>query len=112
MLFRSTKVTADKLQSAWKKAGSPTDSAAIEQILTQAGVNPQVISTVFKTNNIPVSQSTTAAQEMPAVMTPNREQPATSQQSASTRLPDVSKLTPEQKQKLIKIIDQRLAELG
>ena len=50
---------------------------------------------------------------MPAVMTPNREQPAqTQQQPTAGRLPDVSKLTPAQKQQLIALIDQRLAQLG
>jgi len=44
----TTKVTTDKLQSAWKKAGSPTDSNAVAAILAQAGVNAEVVNTVYK----------------------------------------------------------------
>ena len=40
----TTKVTADKLNSAWTKAGSPTDSDAVAQILQSAGVDPAVVS--------------------------------------------------------------------
>jgi hypothetical protein len=42
-----TKVTADKLKSAWLKAGSPTDSDQVYGIMTQAGVAPQVLDTVY-----------------------------------------------------------------
>ena len=35
----TTKITADKLQSAWDKTGNPPDSAAIEQFLQQQGVD-------------------------------------------------------------------------
>jgi len=44
----TTKVTADKLKKAWKKAGSPTDSNAVAAILAQAGVNAEVVNTVYK----------------------------------------------------------------
>jgi hypothetical protein len=40
----TTKITADKLNSAWTKAGSPTDSEAIAQIIQDAGVDPAVVS--------------------------------------------------------------------
>jgi hypothetical protein len=49
----TTKVTADKLKSAWTKAGSPTDSDQVYGILTQAGVAPQVLDTVYKSMNVP-----------------------------------------------------------
>ena len=45
----TTKVTADKLNSAWKKAGSPTDSDAIANILRQQGVSDQVLAPIYKT---------------------------------------------------------------
>ena len=45
----TTKVTADKLNSAWKKAGSPTDSDAIANILRQQGVDDKVLAPVYKT---------------------------------------------------------------
>lgn len=44
----TTKVTADKLNSAWKKAGSPTDSDEIAKILRQQGVSDQVLAPVYK----------------------------------------------------------------
>ena len=44
----TTKVTADKLMSAWKKAGSPTDSAAVAAIMKQAGVDDAIITSSMK----------------------------------------------------------------
>jgi hypothetical protein len=40
----TNKVTADKLMSAWKKAGSPTDSDQVLKIITSAGVTPDLAS--------------------------------------------------------------------
>jgi hypothetical protein len=44
----TTKVTADKLNSAWKKAGSPTDSDAIAAVLRKAGVSDEVLAPMYK----------------------------------------------------------------
>ena len=44
----TTKVTADKLMSAWKKAGSPTDSDAVAAIMKQAGVDDAIIASSMK----------------------------------------------------------------
>lgn len=54
------KVDASKLEKAWTKAGSPTDSEEIKQILVSAGVDEQLISTAFADLGIEVS-STSAA---------------------------------------------------
>lgn len=43
----TTKVTADKLNTAWKKAGSPTDSEAVAQVIQGAGVDPAVVSKAY-----------------------------------------------------------------
>lgn len=43
----TTKITADKLLQAWKKAGSPTDSQQVKAVLKSAGVTDQVIATVM-----------------------------------------------------------------
>lgn len=48
----TTKVTADKLNSAWQKAGSPTDSEELKAFLTQQGVADNVVNGVFKSLNI------------------------------------------------------------
>jgi hypothetical protein len=46
-------VTADKLMQAWKKAGSPTDSNAVADIMTQAGVNAEVVKKVYTGMQLP-----------------------------------------------------------
>ena len=46
-------VTADKLMSAWKSAGSPTDSNSVADIMAQAGVNPEVIKKVYTGMQLP-----------------------------------------------------------
>jgi len=63
----TTKVTADKLTAAWKKAGSPTDSDAVADVLRKAGVNDTTLSTAFKAARIKLS---------PAKSTSNTSQPA------------------------------------
>jgi hypothetical protein len=49
----TTKVTADKLMSAWKKAGSPADSNKVYQVMRNAGVSDEVMKPVFDTMKIP-----------------------------------------------------------
>jgi hypothetical protein len=44
----TTTVTADKLKSAWQKAGSPTDSNDVYNIITGVGVAPDAIDAVYK----------------------------------------------------------------
>jgi hypothetical protein len=43
----TTKVTADKLNKAWKAAGSPLDSEAVAKVLGDAGVNDDVVKKVY-----------------------------------------------------------------
>jgi hypothetical protein len=49
------KVDASKLEKAWTKAGSPTDSEEIKQILISAGVDEQLVATAFSELGIEVS---------------------------------------------------------
>jgi len=49
----TNKITLDKLQSAWKAAGSPTDSDAIASALKSAGVSDEDIAQAYKSMNIP-----------------------------------------------------------
>jgi hypothetical protein len=56
----TTKVTTDKLQSAWKKAGSPTDSEAVAKVLKDAGISDDIISSVYQGMKIPAPTPTTA----------------------------------------------------
>ena len=47
------KVDASKLQKAWTKAGSPTDSEEVAKILQSAGVDPAVISQAYTDMSLP-----------------------------------------------------------
>jgi hypothetical protein len=49
----TTKVTADKLLQAWKKAGSPTDSLDVASIIQKAGVPSETIKQVYGAMKIP-----------------------------------------------------------
>jgi len=49
----TTKITADKLKSAWKKAGSPTDSEQVAQVIQGAGADPALVSKAFTDLGIP-----------------------------------------------------------
>ncbi len=48
----TTKITADKLNSAWQKAGAPTDSEELKKFLTDQGVDTAAIDTVYKSLKI------------------------------------------------------------
>ena len=58
----TTKVTADKLMSAWKKAGSPTDSEAVAAIMKQAGVDDAIIASSMKAVGGQSAQSASVAE--------------------------------------------------
>ena len=49
----TTKVTADKLLQAWKKAGSPTDSLDVASIIQKSGVPADTIKQVYSGMKIP-----------------------------------------------------------
>lgn len=52
----TTKVTADKLNTAWEEAGSPTDSDEIAKILKASGVEQALIDQTFNNLGISVTQ--------------------------------------------------------
>jgi hypothetical protein len=82
------KVDASKLQKAWEKAGSPTDSEEVAKILQSAGVDPAVISQVYTNMSLPAPASAAAPT-------------ATSSVNTQDLLAQIMKLTPaEQKQVL------------
>lgn len=76
----TTKTTADKLQKAWKSAGSPTDSEAIKDVLTAQGIAAEVIDNSFKALKI-----------------------ATTDRS---KIPDISQLSKQQLQQLLQMLEQ------
>ena len=51
----TTKVTADKLNSAWQKAGSPTDSEQLKKFLIDQGVATEVVDKVYTTMQLPAA---------------------------------------------------------
>ena len=87
----TTKITADKLKTAWTKAGSPTDSDQVAQILKQAGVNDTIISKVFSDMNISYSGKTT---------------PSTNNQTVNTNdiVVRIQKLTPAQQKEILALL--------
>lgn len=74
----TTKVTADKLYSAWQKAGSPTDVAELQNFLKNQGIDDTIIQDVSKvmappqkktkrtTKQQPTQQNTTQGSQKPA----------------------------------------------
>lgn len=60
----TTKITADKLNKAWKDAGSPTDSDQLAQFLVAQGVDKSVVDSVYQQLSLPIAQ-TTASQTAP-----------------------------------------------
>ena len=58
----TTKFTADKLNSAWQKAGSPTDSEEVAKVLTAAGVGDDVVKQVYTDLKISAAPEAQAAQ--------------------------------------------------
>ena len=53
----TTKVTADKLQSAWKKAGSPMDSEDLAKVFKNAGVPEDMVKQVYTDMKVPLPGS-------------------------------------------------------
>ena len=60
----TTKVTADKLNSAWQKAGSPTDSNELAKFLEKQGVSADVVNQVYGSMKLPAPGSANAAPEV------------------------------------------------
>jgi hypothetical protein len=57
----TTKVTADKLNSAWQKAGSPMDSNELSAFLKSQGVGDDVIASTYAALKIPTADTASAA---------------------------------------------------
>lgn len=50
----TTKVTVDKLMTAWKKAGSPNNDAQMAQFLAGFGIEPRAVQSAFQTAKLEV----------------------------------------------------------
>ena len=98
----TTKVTADKLNSAWKKAGSPTDSDAIANILRQQGVDDKVLAPVYKTLGAKLPAAPVAA---PGAKPGPGGKPAAATMDFKGIQQAVAKLTPVDAKALVTHID-------
>jgi hypothetical protein len=78
----TTKVTADKLNSAWQKAGAPTDSNELSAFLKTQGVSDDVIASTYTALKIPTAD-TAASTDAPAA-----------KKSAKIGLGQINKLLP------------------
>jgi hypothetical protein len=78
----TTKVTADKLNSAWQKAGAPTDSNELSAFLKTQGVGDDVIASTYSALKIPTTD-TAAPTDAPAA-----------EKSAKIGLRQINKLLP------------------
>jgi hypothetical protein len=78
----TTKVTADKLNSAWQKAGAPTDSNELSAFLKAQGVGDDVIASTYAALKIPTAD-TAASTDAPAA-----------KKSAKIGLRQINKLLP------------------
>ena len=54
----TTAVTADKLNKAWVKAGSPTDSNELINFLKSQGVDSDIIAQTYKAMKLPLQKTT------------------------------------------------------
>jgi hypothetical protein len=62
----TTKVTAEKLMTAWKKAGSPTDSDEVYNVIKGLGVNDDVIKGTYDSMKIQTPATAAAPAQEPA----------------------------------------------
>lgn len=88
----TTKITANKLRDAWKKAGSPMDSDSIAAVLKSQGVADDVISSVYGQMKLPApaANTTTAsstAQAPASVTQPTTQTTTTASDTTATTAP-------------------------
>ena len=82
-------VTADKLMQAWNKAGKPTDSEKVAELLAKQGVAPELVASAYKSMGIP------AAAAPGDKIEPTMEPAAPAQQPAQAQQPAAPAATPK-----------------
>jgi LysM repeat protein len=86
----TTKVTADKLNSAWEKVNKPTDGEAIAKLLSQFGIPQPVIDASMKAvggTQAPVEPAQQAEPDGRIEPTMDKAQPKSTVPSVNTRTP-------------------------
>lgn len=93
--FTGNKIDADKLDKAWKKAGSPVDSEDIKQILQDKGIDDAIIDKAFQDIGVEISTSTQ-----------NNVAPKTDNQTVNTQeiVARIKKLTPAQQKEILALL--------
>jgi hypothetical protein len=113
----TTKVTADKLNSAWRKAGAPADSEELKSFLQSQGVDQTVVDTVYSSLKIksqPVKSAAGATDKTKAAVSPTTDVPAGAEQSAATQTlyaqlkKDVMGLNKKEKQRIFAYLQKQL----
>jgi hypothetical protein len=110
----TTKITADKLNSAWKKAGSPTESDAVFKVLQDAGVASDIISKIYTDMSIPEPsgrvEPTLSPDPIPAASASNNEPPTINTQTVYQQVK--TEITKLKKQDKIKLMNDLKKQLG
>jgi hypothetical protein len=108
----TTKITADKLQKAWKAAGSPTDSDQVADILRSAGVSDEVLSPVYKSMKVKLNPQGAAKpqQQSTGDKSQNTKQQATTNIDLKSILTAVNTMRSRDLQSLNKYADQLLGK--
>ena len=93
----TTKITADKLNTLWKKEGSPADSDHIAVILQRAGIDDKVIAAAFNSVSAPlpsfISKSAIEPTAQPATATEPAAATATEPAAATATEPAAATAT-------------------
>ena len=108
----TTKVTAEKLNFAWKQAGAPMDSDAVAAILSQQGVDSDTIANTYKTLKLPKPKAPSAdagAQSTAAPADAATGKDAAKAQSAYSQVKsNLTGLNNKQKKQLIAYLQKQL----
>jgi hypothetical protein len=95
----TTKMTADKLNSAWVKAGSPTDSEELRQFLSSQGIADDIINKVYDDMKIAAAPASGGDQEPP---------PGPAAMSYKELKDLIPKLKSKEKQRLVAYLQKQL----
>ena len=116
----ANKVTASKLNAAWKKAGSPTDSNELADFLKQQGIGDDVIRQVYQGMNIEIpadqqepeqDQEQDQAQDQQSQQQPAQAQPQQQTDdvpSVKLVIEKIKKLAPEDREELLQDLKQEM----
>lgn len=98
----TTKVTADKLNSAWQKAGSPMDSDQVAAILQAQGVDKGIVDKVYADLKLPAAADPAAKKE------PTLDQPAKATSQYMQTKDQILKLNKKERQRLMAQLQKEL----